>query len=223
MTPPSPLPSRTQTPSPHPGTPELAQGWAEALQFRITHSKPHTPAALGLSVIGSLGSLNPSSQEADNREEGVAQPAQGCCPPAGHSHRSPLKDRLSRQPPPDPPWPGFLPEHGRLDTQALRSGKPRTVGTRTSGQHVPALPPPPVTQPPQAPLDTMCWPSHGGRDASPALTVDTQCVWLSKRAWFCPVPPSPRCSGAPDSATEPPLSLSSPPPSPTHWDHWEFL
>lgn len=42
------------------------------------------------------------------------------------------------------------------------SGKPRTVRTRTSGQHVPALPPSPVTQPPQAPLDTMCWLSHAG-------------------------------------------------------------
>lgn len=53
------------------------------------------------------------------------------------------------------------------------SGKPRTVRTRTSGQHVPALPPSPVTQPPQAPLDTMCWLSHAGGAAGRALTVDT--------------------------------------------------
>lgn len=89
-------------------------------------------------------------------------------------------------------------------------GEPKPVSTRTSGRTCQPCRPASDSAT-QAPLDAMCWPSHGGRAASPALTADNQCVWASKRAWLCPGPLSPPCSEAPDSATKPPLSLSSTP------------
>lgn len=93
-------------------------------------------------------------------------------------------------------------------------GEPKPVSTRTSGRTCQPCRPASDSAT-QAPLDAMCWPSHGGRAASPALTADNQCVWASKRAWLCPGPLSPPCSEAPDSATKPPLSLSSAPTLPS--------
>lgn len=48
---------------PHLGTPSWARCRTEALQFRVTHSRPHSPSPTGLRVTGSLGSLSLSSQE----------------------------------------------------------------------------------------------------------------------------------------------------------------
>lgn len=125
----------------------------------------------------------------------------GMLPPAGHSHSCPRRGSAQ----------GFLwRPHSPASSPGTPPGKPRTVGTGTSGQHVPALPALPVTQPPRPLLDTMCWPSHEGGAAGPALAVDTPCAWVSRRALLCSVPSSLCCSGGLASA-----SLSElPPPSP---------
>lgn len=123
---------------------------------------------MDLRVTVSLGPLRPSSQETCTLEEGVALAEEGGLPPEGQSHSCSEEGRPKATPPDSPA--SFSSMGG---CPAPPSGKPGTMGTRTSGQHVAALPPPPVTQPPQALLDTMCWLGRGGGAAGPAPEVDT--------------------------------------------------
>lgn len=81
-----------------------------------------------------------------------------------------------------PHSPASSPEHRRLEAWEPLPGHPGQWAASASPATLP------VTQLPQAPLDTMCWPSHGGGAA--ALVVNSQCVWVSKRAELYSVPSS---------------------------------
>lgn len=70
---------------------------------------------MGLRVTGSLGSLSPSSQEAETPAEGVARPAQERCTLPTPTPRAPVTTAHQRGParlPPDPPRPSFLSRAG---------------------------------------------------------------------------------------------------------------
>ena len=90
----------------------------------------------------------------------------------------------------------------------------RPCGARTSGQHVPALPPP-VTQPPGL-CWTLCAGSVRGRGCQQLTDVHARECERSSA-------PSPCCSGSPE--TRPPPSLPTPPldspteprPPPARW------
>lgn len=88
--------------------------------------------------------------------------------PRGPRPQLPVREGLSKAPSrPSLAWLS-LPSMGGWIPPVPLPGKPRTVGTRTSGQHVPALQPPPVTQPPGSSGHRVLPKSQGrGRPSSP--------------------------------------------------------
>lgn len=151
----------------------------------------------------------------------MARPEQGRCPGTATAarRRGPAPSLLL-----SPQGLASSPPHSRVDFWASLPGMPWTGGTKTRRQHVPALPPPTVTQPPQTPLDTMCWLSCGGGAGAQPWRADAQCARGSRKARLSSVtstfPRSPRFRA---TATEPPLSpspTSSPCPWPVPWSYW---
>lgn len=111
----------------------------------------------------------------------MVQPEQGRCPQqatAVAAHQRESARGFFRI----PHSPASSPEHRRLEAWEPLPGHQGQWAARASPATLP------VTQPPQTPLDTMCWPSHGG--GATALVVNSQCVWVSKRTELCSVPSS---------------------------------